>query len=233
VPSRRVFTFTTWASAIAVPWAIAASPSFTAGTIGATQSVQIRPGRNDATLYSTTVTVNGVATPITVDATGAAVSFDQRNCGTQTTVAYSTLADAVKTALTSLAQGVTLADAQQVQSLTKPDGTVIYSAVISVNGKASRIAVDGTGKLLEGTIELSAAPAAVKTGLQALVTADTTPTTLPNAQLVRLSTRHDGVTVYSTTVTVSGATTTLAVDATGAVVTATKPDGGHHRGARR
>jgi hypothetical protein len=220
----------------------------TAGTIADTQLVRIstRPGANATSIYSTSVELNNTATTIAVDEDGTAVTlfgggsgegfghhggFDGGDGGVtdRTTVDFSTLPSAAKIALQKLAGGVTLADALQVIQSTLSDGTVVYSTVANVNGRPLRIAADADGNFRAGEINFVDAPSVVQTNLQTLA-----GTTISADQTVRIDTRRNGTTVYSTAVTTSNNVKLIAVDSTGATVAdgtvgGTIGGGDHHR----
>lgn len=197
----------------------------TAGTIPGSQLVEIHSFFNGNAIYSTTVTLNNEAMTIAVDSSGASITQGGKIFGSQSTVAYSAAPAAVKTGLSALSEGTTIDPAQVLNVFARSDGTSVYSTILSVNGRPTRIAVDSTGKALEGSIAFSAAPSAVQTGLQAQDTAGT----IPADQLVQIRTQEDNATVYSTSVTLSGRATTISVDASGATLSGDN-GGGEHGG---
>ena len=117
-----------------------------------TQNVDVQTTDGVVT-YSTTFTVTGVQTTVTVDAAGALTSLP-----TTTTTTFSALSSAVQTELQTLAtaDGVTTAIAanQSINVLTETTGTIIYSATLSATGTGRdgnsftfdvTIAVDSSG----------------------------------------------------------------------------------------
>ena len=79
----------------------------------------------------------------------------------------------------------------------------------------------------ETTIQFSAAPAAVQTGLQALVPSSIT---IAATQNVEVDTSSTGVVTYEAHIDATGFRGTITVDATGAAVTETGGDGEHGHG---
>ncbi|HEX8913479.1 MAG TPA: hypothetical protein VF796_14055 [Humisphaera sp.] len=139
----------------------------------------------------------------------------------RTTVTFADAPSAVQIGLQKLTLGTTIADAQPIEVRTFADGSTVYATVLAVDGEPARVAVAADGTAVEGLIAFADAPSAVKTGLQTLATGGT----IADDATVRLSTRPaspDGstaaTTVYSTTVTIDGVATRIAVDATGAAV---------------
>jgi hypothetical protein len=219
----------------------------TGGTIPDTQLVRIRtrPGATATSIYSTTVELNNTATTIAVNQDGTAVTifgggdfghghdhggggFDGHGGGVadRTTVDYSTIPSAAQIGLQKLATGVTLPDTQQIDQATLADGTVVYSTVVTINGRLVRIAVDASGSFRNGEITFADAPTVVQTALQALAGT----TALLDTQTVRIDTERDGTTVYSTGVTLNGVATRIAVDSIGATVSTGGFDGHGGRG---
>ena len=228
----------------------------TGGTIAARALVQIHTRPGGTSTYSTAVTIDNEATIIAVDDTGTEVSIgrgggdgpgfggghgggdygggggDHGGPGggddsSVTTTTYSAAPSAVRVGLAKLTLGATIDDAAEVSARTASDGTVTYSVEVSVDGRRIRAAVTADGTAVAGVLAFSATQDAVQTGLQTLATGGT----IPDAQEVRLDTRPDGTVVYSTNVTIDSQSTVIAVDATGAEVTAGFGGGfggGHH-----
>jgi hypothetical protein len=115
-------------------------------TIAATQNVRVAT-IDGVNTYSVTFTSTGTRTTVTVDSTGALVSLPTR---TTTTFADTSIPAAAKSELQTLAtdKGVsgTIADTQTVSVLTEPNGTAIYSVVLTnSSGDRVRISVDQAG----------------------------------------------------------------------------------------
>jgi hypothetical protein len=191
-------------------------------TLADDQIVTIRTrgsGTNATTVYSTAVSVAGKTKVLAVTATGTASTKSGRELDSDNTVLFSAAPAAVQTALTSVAQGTTIGADQVVDVFTLHDhsddtDTTIYSAVLDVDGEATRVAVDADGTVLEGSVAFSATPSAVQTGLQTLSTDET----IGASALVQIHTRPGGTSTYSTAVTISGEATVIAVDEAGTSV---------------
>lgn len=201
-------------------------------TISDSQIVSIRERRGGTVVYSTAVNTGGRGKVLAVNADGTAVTRSGRTLTGGTTEAFGDATTAIQNGLQALAQGVTIGADQIIDIFTLPGGTSIYSALISINGEDSRIAVASDGTALEGMIQFGDAPAAVQTGLQTLDTAGTIPAT----QRVRISTRPgaSASSIYSTSVELNNTATIIAVNASGTAVTVFGNGGGdgfgHHGG---
>lgn len=183
-------------------------------TIPASQVLQVFTLRNGTTIYATTVTLSGQPTQIAVDATGKAVTEGEHQKPNQQTIQFSSAPAAVQTGLQALAGTTTIPATQQVRVFTLRSGTTVYVTSVSSTGEDSEIAVDSNGNPIKGTIQFSAAPAVVQTGLKALATGVTIPATQP----VEVFSEFNGKTIYATSVTINGQATEIAVDSTGAAV---------------
>ena len=191
-------------------------------TLADDQIVTVRTrgaGSTATTVYSTAISVGGKTKVLAVTDTGTASTKRGRELGSDNTVLFGAAPAAVQAALTSVAQGTTIAADQVVDVFTLHDHSddtdaTIYSAVLDVAGEATRVAVDADGTVLEGSVAFSATPPAVQAGLQALATGGT----ISADALVQIHTRPGGTSTYSTAVTLSGEATIIAVDEAGTSV---------------
>ncbi len=199
-------------------------------TIGGTQNVVVRTGRDGTTNFSVSVSnSNGTVTKITVDSTGAVVSSGNGHMpAAANTILFSAATSAVRNGLQAIAPSGATIDPSTTVTLQKLNATTtLYSVKLAgVISHDERITVDQNGLPAGEEVVLFSQLQAGSSNDQGIASglANLAPSgvTIAGTQDVRVHT-FNGATTYSVTLISNGTSTTISVDSSGAAVTASTP----------
>lgn len=206
---------------------LATADGLTPPTSTSTQTVFLG-NRNGIETYTIDISGTGTQSALTVDQTGSPVTAP-----TNGTTTYGTLPPAVTTEASAIATALNLtvpASTGTVQVMTPTGGTSVYTirltaatttttttTTTSTHVGGRTVSIDASGNPV-GNVNLpfAAIPASIQTALNnnRPSAADALATTATQNVSIRT---NSGITTYSTTFTTSGTSTTVTVDATGAL----------------